>query len=196
MHSTWLNRIPLFVALSLSAIAAACTSVGAPTGQTGTSSATAVGNVCPTATAETRLLVNKDHGYCLLYPSAYTVEHYSPTGTAVVMGSIMNHTDPRVSVETAPSEGRTTQQAGDALYAQVGSPGIEVKRSGVRIGGQEAVLLDNVPYQDLTREIILAHNDKIYRLQFTPADPADAGVYGRTQQLYDTVVGSFHFTQE
>ena len=195
MHYTWWKTLAMFAVLSFGAFnAAACAQVGALAGQSAATAKTGAA-ACPTAANDTRLLTNEEHGYCLLYPATHTIERYSPSGTAIVVGSIVNHTDPRVSIEMEPAAGRTTQQAADAHAAEVGAPGMEVKRSSIKIGGQDAVVLDNVPYQDLARETIVAHNNRVYRLQFTPADPADAEVYAGTQKLYDTVVSSFRFTE-
>jgi hypothetical protein len=95
-----------------------------------------------------------------------------------VVGSLLNVTEPRVYIEVGEPSGRTTEQAADAIAADYA--GFEIARSSATIGGQDAIVLDGVPGQDISRQLVVAHED--------------AGeVYQRMERLYATVVDSLTF---
>ena len=88
--------------------------------------------VCPEATAGTELLKVEEHGYCLLYPSGYSVERPNPEETALVVGSLLDVSNPRVYIQVSAAEGRTAEQAADVIVADF--PGFEIVRSDATIG--------------------------------------------------------------
>ena len=49
-------------------------------------------------------------------------------------------------------------------------PGFDIKQSTTNVAGTEAIVLDNVPGQDLMRRVLFAHNGRLYDLTFSPAD--------------------------
>jgi hypothetical protein len=144
---------------------------------------------CPTAGPETRRLTIADPGYCLLYPTAYKIEKPSPGQTDLVIGSLLNVSDPRVSVAVEAAEGRTAADAADEVVRDLNA---EPNRTTIAIGGVEAIVLDKLPGQELNRQAFFEHDGWLYRLTFTPADES-MEAYGGMEELYSIVIDSFSF---
>jgi hypothetical protein len=142
----------------------------------------------------TEVLTNDDLAYAFLYPDTYTVEARE-TGDILVIGSIMNHTDPRLQVEVESAAGRTAAEVADAFAA--GYPeGIVIERSTITLDGEEAVVVDRVPTQELSRFVFVTNGDRLYRFMFTHSDPALGDTYTRMENLYTVVTNSFRFVDE
>lgn len=149
-------------------------------------------NACPEpATAETRLYTDEALAFCLLYPASHTVLQLESGNREIVVGELMNHIDPRISITAQDLAGRTLAQAVDDFLS--GYEGFEIARSDVTIGGQEAVLLDGIPGQDYYRSIFVAHNGLLYQLSFAPYDP-NLDNLAQAEQLYALALDSFRFT--
>jgi hypothetical protein len=123
---------------------------------------------CPAERDGTQRVVDARRGFCLLIPAAYTVFNTNPNEIVIAKGSLLNVTEPRLSVTVTGAGARTPEQAADDMAASM--PGFDLKRSTVDIDGQEAVVLDNVPGQDLTRHVLFVHNGRLFDLTFSPAD--------------------------
>jgi hypothetical protein len=147
---------------------------------------------CPAPTAEALDLINEEQRYCLLYPTGYEVVQPNPNETVLVVGSLMNQSDPRASIEVLHvSDDYTAVQAADQTVSEF--PGFPIVRNDLAIAGQEGIVLDSIPGQDMNRRVVVVHQGLLYTLTFSPAS-ADAGeVYQRMEQLYTTVVESFTF---
>lgn len=187
-----MNRYKMWSTLSLLLILvlSACSNVGRAAETTPTADVDSRPiTTCPAATADTRLLVHAGHGYCLLYPLAYKVEKPNANQTDLVVGSLLNVQDPRVSIVVEPASGRTAATASDQITA--GFQGIEIERRGVNLGGVEAIVLDRLPGQELNRRVLLEHAGLLYQLTFTPADESAGDAYTGMEALYDTIVASF-----
>jgi hypothetical protein len=129
---------------------------------------------CPEATADTYLLRNPQHGYCLLYPAGHKVERPSDSEVALVVGSLLNVTEPRVGIQVIPTEGRAAAAYADEIVA--GFEGFAIARSETTVAGEPAVVLDDVPGQDINRQVIFSHDDRLFHLYFSPIDPANPAV--------------------
>jgi hypothetical protein len=148
---------------------------------------------CPEPGSGHLLLEREDKGYCLVYPNTFTAVDPNPDETALVIGDLLNHTDARLSITVADAAGKTTQGAADKIESDYAIPGFDVGREDIDIGGEDAVLFQQMPGQDFTRRIIVVKDDRLYVLDFTPADEAVGDPYTRMQALLDTVVDSFTF---
>jgi uncharacterized protein YraI len=150
---------------------------------------------CAVPSPSTRLFVDEVHRYCLLYPADYTVERTSPNEVNIVRGSVMNHVDPRVAITAGDASGRTLAQLVDQLEAEYAPAGMNVERGSITVGGVEAVLLDNLPGQDLNRRVVLIHNGRLYIFFFTPlGEPGPARIQMET--FYQQILDSFRFLDE
>jgi hypothetical protein len=146
---------------------------------------------CPEAAPDTALLRNEEQGYCLLYPGSHVVEQMDGGNTEIVVGSVMNHTDPRVSIFVEDLAGRSLEQVVGEFLA--GYEGFEIAQSNVTMGGEEAVLLDGIPGQDYYRKLLVAHDDSLYQLTIAPYDPGLADTLPQAENLYTVLINSFQF---
>jgi hypothetical protein len=155
----------------------------------------APGRGCPAPTTDTELLTHTEHGYCVLYPTGYTAEHPNESETVLVVGSLLNMEQPRAYIEVDDAAGRTAEQVADEVLAEFESvaPGFGIERAETTIKGEPAMVLEGLPGQDISRRIMIVHDERLYTLTFVPADEALGEVYAQVETLYNTVIGSFSF---
>jgi hypothetical protein len=146
---------------------------------------------CPTPAGDSQLLVNAADGYCLLYPAGYLAEQTAPGATSIVLGSRMNHSDPRVGIEVSDAQGHTLAEIGDQLVADY-APGLAVERGTTTVGGAEALVLDNLPGQDLNRRVAVIQDGRLYSFFFTPLGETDEA-RAALEAFYQGVLASFRF---
>jgi hypothetical protein len=147
---------------------------------------------CPITTEDTQLLVNEVHGYCLLYPAGYQVQYPNDSEAVLFVGSLLNVEQPRASIEVQGAADRTAAQVADELVAEW-SMGFSIQRTEVIVDGEQVLVLDNVPGQDMNRQVIFVHDGLLYRLTFMPQGKDYGEIHTRMEQLYATVVSSFSF---
>jgi hypothetical protein len=150
------------------------------------------GIACPTA--GTLLQTDESLAYCLLYPDSHTVVQLDSGNTEIVVGEVMNHIDPRVSIFAEELGSRSLEQYMDEFLA--GFEGFEIERTDLVVSGEEAVLLDGIPGQDFYRQVFISHHGLIYRLSFAPYDPTLTDTFPQAEQLYALVMDSFQFTTQ
>ncbi len=143
---------------------------------------------CPTATEDSYLLRDPRHGFCLLYPASHKVERPNPDEVTIVVGSLLNVTEPRVGITVTDAGGRTAQNLADEIIA--GFEGFEITQSETTVAGEPAIVLDDVPGQDINRQVIFSHGDQLFHLFFSPVDPASTGPI---DAFAETILGSFTF---
>ncbi len=145
---------------------------------------------CAELAPDTELLKNEQRGYCLLYPDTYIAEGHDK-GETLVIDSVMNHIDPRFDIVVEDGGERTAADAASEMSA--GLPADMVTRSTLTLDGEEAVVLDNYPGQDISRYVFVVHGDRLYRLMFTHTAPELGETYTQAQNLYTVVTNSFRF---
>ena len=116
----------------------------------------------------------------------------SPGNVAFVVGDLKNVTEPRMSIDVTDAAGMSTADAAASVLAVFGLPDTSGP-TPVTLGGQEALLLDNMPGQDINRRVITVHGDKMYDLTFMPIGPDYGEVGERTEALYQLALDSFTF---
>lgn len=173
----------IFIALmALTLFLAGCAQSGAAVNES---------DVCPEPVPDAALLKNEELGYCLLHPERYTVESLD-SSDVLVIDSVMNHVDPRVDISVEGASGRTAAEAADeALSGLPAEMGIE--RSSITLGGQEAVVLDGYPGQEISRLVFVVHDDRLYRLTVTHMSPELGETYTQAENVYTVVANSFRF---
>jgi hypothetical protein len=151
---------------------------------------------CPTATADTRLLKNERGGYCLLHPTDFRSEQPNPDETVLLTGSLQDVDAGRAYVQVGDAGGRAAPEVAGSTLKEIAAslPGWGVRQSTTLVGGEAAIVLDNVPGQEIGRQVIAVHDNRLYRLTFVPADPAQGAAYQEMEALYRTVIGSFRFS--
>ncbi len=140
-------------------------------------------NRCPAATANLGRVLNYQQGYCLLVPSTHTLFDTSATEVAIVQDSLMNTVDPRLHIAVSGAAGRSVDEIADALVAEM--VGFDLERSSAAIADQQAVVLDNVPGQDIIRRVLIVQNDRLYDLTFTPMGSS------AMEHFYATIIANF-----
>ena len=154
------------------------------------------GPECPEAGEGLVLYSNTEDGFCLLLPEKYMVDDTlgSDTGTetAVFVESLMNTAEPKLFITVQPANGRTLEEVTSEKQEEFAD--FEVMFSfGYMLDGVPANQFDQLPGQDLNRQVVLVHNDRFYTLTFVPDDPAMGDVYSEMEALYETVMDSFSF---
>jgi len=153
-------------------------------------SSTAAG-ACPSETADLKLFMNAEYGFCLLYPTEDSIGLpaliiINPNGA--VGGDMPGDAWAQITVEDA--SGRTVAQVADEKIAEAGE-GFNITRSEILIDGKQAVVVDGRPAQDPSREVFIVDNDRLYTLYFLPWDPR-ADWSSELEKLYSSVIASFH----
>jgi hypothetical protein len=153
-------------------------------------------NDCLAPTSKTQLLTDDGRGFCLLYPVGFSVTEPTPGEVVLYAGSLQDVSHPKLFVQVEDARGRTAEQVADAVVAKAisGMPGYAIDRPfGVTIGYEPAARLDGVPGQDLSRQVIVVHDGRAYKLVFVPADEAQGEVYREMEALYELALRSFRF---
>ena len=139
------------------------------------------------------MFVNAADGYCLLLPAGYVAETTAPGNTSIVQGSLMNHADPRVGIEVTDAGGRTLDEIGEQFVAEY-APGFPVERGTTTVGGEDALVLDNLPGQDLNRRVAVIHGGRLYSFFFTPLGE-EGEARAAFESFYQGILDSFEFLE-
>lgn len=176
------GKLILLALLAITLLVAGCAQLGAAGDES---------DVCVEPVPDTALLKNEELGYCLLHPERYIVESLD-NSDVLVLDSIMNHVDPRVDIYVEEAAGRTATEAADE--ATSGFPAeMGIERSSTTLGGEEAVVLDRYPGQDMNRLVFVVHGHRLYRLTVTHMSPDLGETYTQAENLYTVVTNSFRF---
>jgi hypothetical protein len=144
----------------------------------------------------TSTVFSPEDGYCFVYPVRFhrTDDHFGPLaiyGPAYGAGP-----EPLLSVlgvVIAPlGEGQTlgtTTEAFLAMFPDEPAP----SRQDLTVAGEPAVLLEPVPGRLPMRVVSFVHNRRIFHLEFQPAPAAGDQTAADVEDLYQTVLGSFHW---
>ena len=146
---------------------------------------------CPTSTSDTKLLMNKEDGYCLLYPA----EDVSNTPGWVVIHPLLGPGEVPgeawLYIQVQAAAGRAAAQIVDRGIAALGE-GFNISRFAVDVDGEQAIVVDGLPGQVSNRLVMIVHDDRLYTLTFQPWQPGAAGQTA-LEDLYKTVMVSLHF---
>lgn len=128
-----------------------------------------------------------EYGFCLLVPQGYSVVETAPGSFSLVAGGdIMNHTDPRVSIEVTDAGDRTLADVTGQMVQDYVPAGEAVEPQAVTVGGVDGVLLDNLPGQDFNRRLAAIADGRVYSLMLTPLNP-------EAEPFYQGVIDSLQF---
>jgi hypothetical protein len=150
---------------------------------------------CPVPAADTQLLKSEEHRYCILHPREYTTEQPNPQEMIISSGSLLDVEHPRATISVRDANGRSAGEIAGGILAEVKAslPNWGVRQSTAQIGGETAIVLDNLPGQEIGRQVVLVHDNQVYTLTFVPAGPAGTDPVRQAEQLYKTVVESLRF---
>jgi hypothetical protein len=159
---------------------------------TGTASVGLPGDATPTAVPYTNLVTQEYGDYCFAYPEGF--EKQDTSAMPMVTGPNLNPgvgggAFGWVSVDTVEAQGRTARDAADEMLNAF--QGLSVGESTVLLGGEEALVLDGMPGQDLTRMVFIVHNDKLLTLTFGPLGSDNAEANAQMQALFDMTTATW-----
>ena len=164
--------------------------VAADAGSAGSSGSSDAGAAsCGEAPAGGQIYSSAEYGFCILVPEGYEMVESAPGVLNIVAGGdLMNHTSPRVGIEVTAAGDRTLAGITDQMMADYVPVGTDVTSRTLTIDGEEAVLLDNLPGQDLNRRVVVKHNNMVYSLMFMPLSP-------EAEPMYQAVLESLRFVK-
>jgi hypothetical protein len=151
---------------------------------------------CPMPTETEAVLVNDLDGFCLLRPVDYQVEQPSPGLTTLTLGGPLDVENPRLHITVSDAAGRTAAEIADQIEADFAVPGVTIARSTTTIEGNEAIVLDGVPGQDINRRVVFVSGERAFDLVYSPADPERPEVLAALESLYEQTTGSLHVMDE
>ncbi len=127
----------------------------------------------------------------MLYPDSYNaVQGEDGSITLYVRSMYLNHV-PVASIGYMPAKGQALEALAAQRLADYAWP--ETKPESIMLGGEAAVMLDNLPGQDTNRRVVTVHDDRVYDLVIhgVGANYGEAGELA--EALYDTVITSLQF---
>ncbi len=153
----------------------------------GASAGIAAGAACDAPAAGSQVYGNDEYGFCILVPEGYSVVETVPGSFSLVAGGdIMNHTSPRVGIEVTAAGDRTLAGIADQMMQDYAPVGTDVMSQTITVDTDQAVLLDNLPGQDLNRRVVVLHNGLVYSIMFMPLSP-------EAESFYQSVLASLRF---
>lgn len=160
-----------------------------PASSTGTASAPA----CPEAVPGTHQLLAPAQGICFLYPDTYNALQGEDGTITLYVRSLFGSHVPLASISYSAAEGQsleeiTAQRVLDYAWT-------ETKPESITLGGEAAVMLDNLPGQDTNRRVVAVHDGRVYDLMISGIG-ANYGTAGElAEAFYETVIASFQFIE-
>ncbi len=158
------------------------------------------GPECPEVAENTTIYTNETVGYCLLLPAGYTILQSNPEATEIAfyVDSIQDVTHAKMFISVTDANGRTLEDVTTEKVKEIEdilgeSP---MWSFGYMLDGVFANQFDQVPGQDLSRQVLLVHDGRLYTLTFVPDEAAVGDAYAEMQILYDMVMESFSFLRQ
>jgi len=133
-------------------------------------------------------------GFGLYLPKGYQVSEPTENYVAIIGPQVPGHPGGAyLFVELA--NGRTAEQVVEAVKAEQG-PGFNIYIGTVMdIDGTQALVVNGLPGQDPNLQLFMVHNDLLYHIMFMPDDLQAGEAYRQMQNIYTTLVNTFHFTK-
>lgn len=146
---------------------------------------------CPVSAPEKYQLIAPAQGICFLYPNTYNAVQSEDGSIMLYVRSMFNNHVPLAFINSAPAGGQTLEALAEQRRADYAWP--DTQPESIMLGGETAVMLNNLPGQDTNRRVVVVHDDRVYDLAIygIGANYGDAGELA--EALYDTVIASFQF---
>lgn len=129
-------------------------------------------------------------GFCFSYPEGYT-QLLTNSDTVEIVGPQIPGNDRRglFWLEKSDAYDRTAEVIADQDMTAAGIP--SVGRSFVTLDGEQAVVLDGMPGQDLQRRVYVVHGQTLYVLGFMPTLSDSQVAVDQMEVLYTAVMNSW-----
>jgi len=153
--------------------------------------------VCPKATADTVSYVNETQGFCMLNLLGFTVQ--SAVSNTVVLesppvGGNGQAVPASLTIEALPdSSASSAEDIANERLGSAESDSTSISQQPFTLGGEPAVLADQVPGDLATRQVFVLHDGTGYVLTLSPVDSAAPLAYQAAELLWKTVSASFTF---
>jgi len=137
----------------------------------------------------TELFSSDQLGLCFSYPREYT--QISAKDTVEIAAPDLPGSDVKglFWLEISDSYDRTAEVIAD--QEMTFAPGLDVGRWTVMIGGEQAVVLDGMPGQELQRRVYVVHQQTLYMLGFWPVHSENKAASDQMEALYTAVTSSW-----
>jgi hypothetical protein len=134
-------------------------------------------------------------GLCFSYPQGYTQNPYNDAVEIAAPDLPGTDTKGRFWLEMSDSYDRTAEKIADEdmtyAVAQQGVPLENLDRWTVTLGGEQAVVLDGMPGQDLQRRVYIVRQQTLYILAFVPTRSENKAAGDQMEALYAAVINSW-----
>ncbi len=151
-------------------------------------------DTCPAAAAGQAQMINERDGYCLLYPEMYTPILSDQGSSGLFVNNLMDVEHPRLQIEVEDALGQSVAEVAAASLDEFKAAGFDITVSdGLWVGGEAAVMLHQLPGQDLNRMVLVVRDGRVYRLFFSPDEPNLGERYAEMEALLEMVLGSLSF---
>ena len=143
----------------------------------------------PVQTDTAELFSSDQLGICFSYPQGYTqIPHTDPVEIAApdLPGSDVKGL---FWLEISDAYNRTAEKIADQEMTY--AAGLSVGRWTVTLGGEQAVVLDGMPGQELQRRVYVVHEQTLYVLAFWPTRSENKAAGDQMEALYDAVTNSW-----
>jgi len=127
--------------------------------------------------------------FCFSYPKGFTL---LPYGESVEIVGPQSGTVPEPGmmwIDVSDAGGRTAEEAADEELSSVA--GLNPPRYTVMLGGEEAVVLDGMPGQNLVRRVYIVHAGSLIIPTFAPYGSNNALANEQMETLYAAVTSSW-----
>jgi hypothetical protein len=146
--------------------------------------------------------VHAEAGYCLQYPSEYTLQEHASSQPAYV-GQVANLEVERplyrvgLAVEVSPvAAGSELDERVDAFLSRFDDQAGVIRREPGRLGGEPAVIVEGSPGREGEREVFALHENRLYHLSFVPSSTDFEQALADLEALFWIVSGSFSYLPE
>jgi hypothetical protein len=128
-------------------------------------------------------------GLCFSYPQGYTQLPYNDSVEIVALDPPGSDVKGLFWLEISDAYDRTAEKIADQdmTYAA----GLDVGRWTVTLDGEQAVVLDGMPGQDLQRRVYVVRGQTLYILAFMPTRSEDQVASDQMEALYTVVTSSW-----
>jgi hypothetical protein len=130
--------------------------------------------------------------FCFSYPKGYTLLPYGESVEVVGPQSGAVPEPGMMWIDISDAQGRTAEDVADEELSYVA--GLNPPRYSVLLGGEEALVLDGMPGQNLVRRVYIVHAGKVIIPTFSPYGSGNAGANEQMEALYAAVTSSWGWT--
>jgi hypothetical protein len=128
-------------------------------------------------------------GLCFSYPQGYTQLPYNDTVEIAAPDLPGSDLTGLFWLERSDAYDRTAEVIADQDMTAVGLS--SVGRSFMTLDGEQAVVLDGMPGQDLQRRVYVVHDQTLYVLAFMPTRSENKAASDQLEALYAAVMNSW-----